>query len=243
MPPLELIDLLNGIFSTIFVIILIVTGMIIASKYFKYKQKTFLYIGFTWLGLTSLWMAKSISVIYTLTTNNDLNKFWFMFIGNFLLPFTAIIWLLAFTELAYKQYRKPILIIYGIFSLLIEISFLYFLYFDPIHLGTFYAPIDADYNPIITTYHASLVALILICGLIIGKISLKSEKEEIKLKGKLIIISTCFIVLGAAIEIISHISITIMIIGKILLMIGAILYYNGWLLPDWSKKLFLQKNN
>ena len=98
---MDTLDIINGSFSSIFVLISIITGSIIISKFFKYKQKTFIYVGLTWIGLTSLWMAKAISVIYELITANHIDIRLFMFIGNFFIPITVIIWLLALAELVF----------------------------------------------------------------------------------------------------------------------------------------------
>ncbi|MBY8982552.1 MAG: hypothetical protein KGD57_06370 [Candidatus Lokiarchaeota archaeon] len=211
------------------------------SKYFKYKQKTFLFVGFTWIGLTSLWMAKSISVIYNLVTNSDLDIRVFILIGNFTIPITVIIWLFAFTTFTLKKYKKELILCFSIIGLLMEGYILYFIFADPTELTVFIPPIDANYNLIMTIYHISLVCFIFSTGFTIGWISLKSENSEVKLKGKFIILSTYSFILGGLIEIFSYLGLTLMIVGKLILVMSAILYYAGWLLPDWIKKLFLRQ--
>ncbi|MBN1216605.1 MAG: hypothetical protein JXA99_14345 [Candidatus Lokiarchaeota archaeon] len=234
-------DLINGIFSIIFVSISIITGSLIISKYFKYKQKSIIFVGMTWIGLTSLWMAKSISLLYELISGNQFDLRLFMFIGNFFIPITVLIWLLAFTDLVFKPYKKYILLVFTIYGLLMEIYFLFFLIVDPNHLGTFIPPIDEDYNLILTIYHASMVVFILVTGFLIGRISIKSENREIILKGKLMILSTFSFFLGGIFEILSYLDITIMIIGKLILILSAFLYYNAWMLPNWVKKIILKE--
>ncbi len=238
---MELSDILNGFFCLIFVIVSITLGLIIASKYFKYKQKTFLYFGFTWIGLASLWMAKSISVIYTLITLNDFDTAVFMFIGNVFLPISSFAWLVVFTELAFKKNKKIVLLCFGIYSLLMEAFILYFIITDPNQIGTFIPPIDVNNSLMFSIYYGSLVVIILITGIIFGIKSLKSEYSEIKLKGKLIIVGASLFFLGGVFEIISTIHIVIMIIGKIFLVMCAIFYYAGWLLPEWAKRLLLKE--
>ena len=46
---LEQIEILNGIFSLIFVVISTYIGIRIASKYLKYKQNELILVGFTWI--------------------------------------------------------------------------------------------------------------------------------------------------------------------------------------------------
>ena len=45
---LQPIDIANGVFSLIFVLISILIGLTIISKYFKYKRRTYLLIGMTY---------------------------------------------------------------------------------------------------------------------------------------------------------------------------------------------------
>ncbi|TFF98683.1 MAG: hypothetical protein EU547_00775 [Promethearchaeota archaeon] len=48
---LGLLEFFSGLFSCIFVGIFTITGLLIASRYFKTKQYTFLTIGLAWIGL------------------------------------------------------------------------------------------------------------------------------------------------------------------------------------------------
>jgi hypothetical protein len=84
---------------------------------------------------------------------------------------------------------------------------------------------------------------VLITGTLFGRKSLRSDNPEIKLKGKLLIIAFWSFFIGAIFEIISHISIIILIVGRIILISSAIEFYSGFLLPNWMKKLLLSKES
>ena len=154
------IELINGVFSIFFAIISIVVGAKIVSKHFKYKEKTFLFVGLTWIGLVSMWYASSISVIMILSTGKGISDKLYMFIGNGLLSVTAFIWMIAFTKLFPLKHKKNILLISGIYFGLFEFFFIYYLFTDPSVLGEVIWPVDAFYNPLVTVIHISLIILI-----------------------------------------------------------------------------------
>jgi len=58
---LEPLDIVNGTFGLLFVVISIILGVIIVLKYFKTKDKNFLLVGFTWIFLISGWYGTSVS--------------------------------------------------------------------------------------------------------------------------------------------------------------------------------------
>ena len=238
---LSTIELINGLLSILFVSISIILGATIASRYFKHKKRTLLLVGLTWIGLTSIWYSSSLSVLLILTTGKGISDELYMFLGNGLIPITSFIWMIAITDLlvSNKEKQKLILLIIGIYSALFEIYFLYFLFTNPSMLGEVLGPVDATYGRIVTIYQLSMVILILITGNLIGRKSLRADNLEIKLKGKLLIIASWSFVIGAIFEIVSHISIIILIVGRLILISSAIEFYSGFMLPNWMKKLFL----
>lgn len=233
-------DLLNGTLCLIFTIISTTIGIVVALKYFKYKQKSFLYFGLSFIGIASLWMAKSISIIYTLITRENFDSILFMLIGNLFLPIAFFFWILLFTELAYKKYKRILLLCFGIYSFIIEFSIIYFIINDPSQIGLFIPPIEVENSLLFSIYYSSLVFFILITSILFGKISLKSENPQIRLRGSLIITGASLFFLGGIFEILSNIHIAIMIIGRLILIFSAISYYAGNLLPQWVKKIFLK---
>ena len=242
---LTTIELLNGLLSILFVSISIILGATIVSRYFQHKQRTLLLVGLTLIGLTSIWYSSSLSVLLILTTGKGISDELYMFLGNGLIPITAILWMIAFTDLlvSNKENQKLILLIFGIYSALFEIYYLYFLFTNPSMLGEVLSPVDATYGMIVTVYQLSLVIFMVITGTLFGRKSLRSDNPEINLKGKLLIIAFWSFFIGAIFEILSHISIIILILGRIILISSAIEFYSGFLLPNWMKKLLLRKES
>ncbi|MBN1214700.1 MAG: hypothetical protein JXA99_04585 [Candidatus Lokiarchaeota archaeon] len=233
-------DLLNGTLCLIFTVISITIGLVVALKYFKIKQKSLLYFGLAFIGIASLWMAKSISVIYTLLTQENFDSILFMLIGNIFLPIAFFFWILVFAELVYKKYKRILSLCFGIYSFIIEFSIIFFIITDLNQIGLFIPPIEVKNSLLFSIYYFSLIFLILITSIVFGKISFKSENPQIRLKGRLIMTGASLFFLGGIFEILSSIHIAIMIIGRLILIMSAISYYTGNLLPQWAKKIFLK---
>lgn len=241
---LEPIQFVNGIFSLFFALISILIGLKIISKFPKSKNRTILLIGLVWLGIVSSWYASSSSFLVALIADNNgfmsMPHLYFI-IGVVPLPITAFIWLIAFTDLLYKNKQKTILLIFGIIGVVFEIVFFSLLVIDSTLVGEVYSPVDADYELFVTIYQIFLVFLVLITGLLFARESLKSGDPVIQLKGKLLVTAFLSFVIGSVLEIISGISIILLIVARLILITSAIEFYGGFMLPRWMEKFFLKK--
>ena len=128
LPPEQLI---SGLFSLFFVIISLIVGVMLILKYIRYKQRNFLLVGLTWIGMVSIWYPSAINVIIFSFSGSKIPDLLFMAIGTGLIPITTFIWMITFTDLLYKEKQKIILLVFGILSALIEILFFYFLFTEP----------------------------------------------------------------------------------------------------------------
>ncbi len=235
-------QLISGLFSLFFVIISLIIGLMLISKYFRYKQSNFLLVGLTWIGMVSIWYPSAINVIYFSITGKSISDLLFMAIGNGLIPITAFIWMITFTDLLYKEKQKIILIIFGILSILTEIIFFYFLFTEPSVLGKVVSPVDAITTLPVIIYHISILLMILITGILIWRESLKSTDPEVNLKGKLLLTAVLSFITGAIFEIFSDLSIIIIIIGRLILISSSLEFYMGWILPSFIKNRLLKES-
>ncbi|MFO8018796.1 MAG: hypothetical protein R6U96_09185 [Promethearchaeia archaeon] len=238
---LDAFSVMNGIFSLIFVSISITVGVIIISKYFEYKKRILLLVGLTWIGISSPWWPSTVSIIKILLINEGLTLQLFLFLGNFFLPVAPIVWMYAFTELHYKEKQKMTVIVYGIISALYEIVFFYLLFSNPTMIGEPTGAIDVGNGLFVITYHIFLLITLLITGVIFSYQSIRSTDKEIKLKGKLLLLAFICFVVGAILDVFSVGSIPILIISRMILILAAIEFYWGFLLPRWLKSLLIQE--
>ncbi len=237
---LQPIEILNGILSLIFVIISTYIGLRIASRYLKHKQITFILVGISWIGFSSLWIAPSISIVLAISTGKGLTPFMYFFIANALIPFYLFIWMTAITEFLYKGKQKTILIITAILGTIVEIIFLYLLFTDIEAIGVLRGPVDTDWGLFMTVYYLLVIIYMLITGTLFGRESLKSDNPENKLKGKFILAAFYVWLLGITLDLFSTLSIIVLIMARITLIISSFLFYLGFILPDSVKNRFLK---
>ena len=236
-------QILNGVFSLIFVVISIYIGFTIISKYPKSKNRTVILVGFVWLGIVSSWYASSSSFLVALIADGDgfmSTPPLYFIIGAVPLPITAFIWMIAFTDLLYRDKKKIILLIIGVTGIIFEIALFTLLLIDYDLVGIVSSPVDADYELFVTIYQIFLVILVLVSGILFAHESLKSKIPEINLKGKLLLAAFLSFVIGSILEILSGISIALLIIARLLLITSSIEFYGGFILPPWMEKLFVR---
>lgn len=166
---------------------------------------------------------------------------YYFVIGVVPLPITAYIWITAFTDLLYKKRQTTILLIFLITGIVFEMVFFTILLIDHTLIGEVTSPVDAEYEFFVTAYQLFLVVMVLITGLLFARQSLKSASPEIRLKGKLLFVAFISFVLGSVLEILSDISIIILIVARLILISSSIEFYGGFILPKWMERLFLKE--
>jgi len=133
-------------------------------------------------------------------------------------------------------------------AILFEILFFSFLFIDDRLIATRPGYFYIEMTPFAIFYIVFLMSFILITGVMFGISSLDSKNPEIRMKGKLIIISIFLFGGGAATDLLIPpldldpiIKAIITIIARILMSSSGILFYIGFMLPNWSKKILFRK--
>jgi hypothetical protein len=235
------IDTLNGIFSLIFVAISFLVGIIILSRFFKYKERIYLLVGLTWIFISEPWWPSSISFLVALSNGIGIPSGFYFLIGNIFVPLAIVLWLLAFTEFQYTEKRKLILAIFAVIGIVFEILFFVFLFLNPSIIGQLNGPVDVNYESFIMVFLIIFLAIVVISGFLFANLSLKSKDPEVKLKGKLLIIAYIAFSVGALLDASVPFNELIVIIIRLILILSAFCWYGGFILPKWMKR-FLLKN-
>ena len=238
---LNLLDILNGIFSLVFVIISLFVGFLILVRYFRYKEKIYFFVGTTWILISEPWWPSSLSFLISLSNGSGLLPEVYFIIGNVLVPLAIALWLLAFTDFLFTEKRKMILSIFTIIGIIFEIIFFTLLSIDPILIGNLNPPVDASYNFFIMIFLFIFILIVVISGLLFARLSLKSDDPEVKLKGKLLVIAYIAFFIGALLDSSIRLNELGVIFVRLILIASAIFWYGGFLLPHWMKKLFLKQ--
>jgi len=234
------LDTLNGIFSLIFVAISLLVGFIILSRFFKYKEKIYLLVSITWILISEPWWPSTVSFLIALINSVGLPPEIYFLIGNIFVPFAIVMWLLAFTEFLYSEKRKLILSIFAIIGIIFEILFFIFLFLNPALIGELNGPVDVNYKSFIMVFLISFLSIVVITGFLFANLSLKSKDPEVKLKGKLLIIAYIAFSVGALLDASVPFNEPIIIFIRLILILSAICWYGGFILPKWMKKFLLR---
>lgn len=234
------IDMVNGVFSLIFVAISLLIGFIILSRYFRYKENIYFLVGATWIFISEPWWPSSLSFLIALSNGIGLPPELYFLIGNIFVPIAIVLWLLAFTEFLYSKKRKLILGIFAIIGVVFEILFFSFLFLNPDLIGELNGPVDVNYKSFIMVFLIIFLLIVVITGYLFANLSLKSKDPEVKLKGKLLIIAYTSFSVGALLDSSIPFNEATVIIVRLILILSAICWYGGFILPKWMKKLLLK---
>jgi len=236
---LEITDILFGLLSLVTVIFAFLVGLKILSKYFSLDDKNFLYIGLVWIGIYHPWWSSSLSFLLVLFTGKTLPLGLYFIFALSLTPFFVIVWFLAFTNMVFQKYRILLIALVAVISGLYEIYLIYYVIFDVSVIGEFTALFDVHYNSISMIYLIFVVLLLLITGILFSRQSLKSETPEIRLKGKLLLSAWVLWAIGAVLDSAIPLFIITLLITRLILITSSILFYIGYILPNFFKKRLL----
>ncbi|MFX1391233.1 MAG: hypothetical protein ACFE9Z_14300 [Promethearchaeota archaeon] len=235
------LDILNGVFSLIFVAISLFVGLIILTRYFKYKDRVYLFVGGTWVFISEPWWPSSVSFLFAISNGVGIPSWIYFLIGNIFVPLAIVLWLIAFTEFHYPERRKLILLIFTLIGAIFEILFFTFLFSNPSLIGELNGPVDVNYKSFIMIFLIIFLMIVVITGFLFANLSLKSKDPEVRLKGKLLIVAYITFAVGALLDSSIPLNEALIIITRVILITSAIFWYGGFLLPKWMQKFLLKK--
>ncbi|MFX0080996.1 MAG: hypothetical protein ACFE94_04510 [Candidatus Hodarchaeota archaeon] len=249
---MELVDILQGSFSLIFVVISLIIGLTILSKYFEHKNRLFILVGISWMGVANPWIPDSVSFLMQLIVQEWLPRGWYFIIGNVFIPIALLTWLIAYTDMIKRKAQKKVILITIILSIIFELIFFLLFFADLDLIGEINPerPFTVDFGIFITIYLMVVILVMVITGVNFAQKSVKSDDREVRLKGKLLraAFSTFTVaaifdsILGAIFEDPTDPLLAIMVvIVRILLIFSALEFYGGFLLPRWMKEIFTKK--
>jgi len=235
------LEYLQGLFSLIFVLITVSVGIIIISKFFKVKKWEYLLIGIAWIGMASAYYPDGINFIMITLYGKILSPLMYLLIATaFLIP-VSYLWLFVISYLINIKHRKLVLVIFFVICAILEITLLSLLVIDPRLVGTFLNPFTVEFS--LFTQVLLLFALVVFVGFgfLFTKNAFNSEKPEIRLKGKFLLIAFVSFLVGAFLDIILPITPLTVVITRLILVSSSIEFYFGYILPSWGKKVFLKE--
>ncbi len=232
-----------GIVTIFYVIVITIEAMILIAKYRRIKNKTLLYTGLSSFGLATAWAGVAMNFISIIFFNVTPSMELYFLVHGAYLPISNFFWVMAAISLSKrKSYsRKRIAIIAGIFYMLLEVVYIMIIFTDTTILGTPINEIQVDYAPFSELFLLYCLVMMTILGFWMANQAMKSADRKIRLKGKLLLSSFILFAISAILEIMIPI-IPIIVLARILVVICALLFYGGFVLPTWMERILLRKN-
>ncbi|MFX0047992.1 MAG: hypothetical protein ACFE8G_07465 [Candidatus Hermodarchaeota archaeon] len=252
---MDIVDILQGSLSLIYVLISFIIGLTIIAKYGKFRNRLYILVGLCWLSLSTLWLPEAISFLMSLIIQQTLMVGWHLLIGNAFFPVAIICWIFAYTDMISHEKQKLALSLTIIYAIVFEVLFFYhyFLGVDLIGVINPLRPFSADLGIFLTILLLIGFVTLFFTGLKFARKSVKSENKEVSLKGKLLQFAFISFTIAALLEKTAR-SILIgtvfpdptilllsvmLVVVRLLLILSAIAFYGGFLLPRWMREIFM----
>ena len=227
------LEILKGTCNIIGVLFGVLAGVVIALKYSRYKKRELLLMGIVGILVTEPWWPHSISFLYALVSgsNQGLDPRVFFLLGNFLIPLGIITRLWAFPDLASSV---SYLVTY-------DIIFFSLLFLRPELIGELEGAVDVRYNYGMIGLLIPGLILMITTVILFSTECFKSDKPEIRLKGKLILLAFSLYIVAATLEIFTSTNVFLIVLSKILLLACATSFYIGFIMPRWMKRFLFRE--
>ena len=236
------LEIAQGVLSLLYAVIGIVIGSIIAVRYFSYKRVELLGVGTSLALACSPWLAGGISFITFIFFDFILSDPVYLFINYGFTGLAITLYVHAITSLIYPESVKKIVSIYITLTIIFEVILIYLLSTNIDLVGTKDGRFDsaAGNIPILFILFVLISTLIFTTLFII--VCLKSPDKKIQWRGRFIIISTILMVIGSFLDNVS-INITMLLIGRFLLIVRLFFSYLGWILPEKVAKWLIKEED
>ena len=233
---IEPLTLVNGISCIIYSGICAIVGLKIASRYFKFRNKVFLFMGISWALVASVFWPASLSILLYLTTGQGLSLQMFLLIGHWETSWLIVLITAAYTEIKFKAKQKILILITVIHAILMNIYLFYFAIIDPSIIGVHVGITDNVYHGAWSYYLIFVISFVVFIGILISLESLKSDNPEIKLKGKFLLAAWILCFIGCVLDALLTHTIFSLFITRLILVLSSLLFYFGFFLPHPFKK-------
>ena len=234
-------EFLTGLFSLIFIIVSIIIGSKIAQKYSESKKREYLLVGITWIGIVFPYFPSAITFLLVLFTNILLSIEVRFMLGFGFLPTFLVIWLIAFTDLMYKEKQKQIMIIAIIICAILQITFTVFILIDTSLIGKQVGLFHGTFTLFTRIYLLSILLIFFLTGIIFALKSIKLGDVEVKLRGKFLFFAFIFYTIGVFLETILPVTALTAVIVRLIVIISAFQFYLGFILPEKIKRIFIKE--
>jgi hypothetical protein len=239
---LSAFEIFYGSFTFASVVISTILGLFISLKYREHKKIELLLVGITWIFLASPYWSDAIQFLTVTIADVELNTPLYFFLANAFIAPIHITWAYTFTNLLFKQYKKELLIFFIVESIMFEIAFIIVFFMDPYLIGEQQSVFVVEWAIWVQIYLLFSIVLFLITGFLFARASIKSSEEEIKLKGKFLIVAFVTFTIGTLIDVVAADNPTelTILLARTFVILSSICFYIGFTMPKFIKEIFIK---
>jgi len=238
-------EFIGGLFSFFYVITSTIVGISVMSRYLKYKEKSFIFVGLAIGGIACPWWPSAVSFLALSIFHFAIPDQLYLFLGITFAPIITFSWIIGLNILLYDGKNKLLLIIYGIIFSLMDIVFLIVLSLFPdlvpLLIGIIQPNhLDVEYKGFIMLMFIIIVATVLITGDMVSWKSIKSKNHLVKIKGQILFTSFTVWAVAAVLDAVAPLNIFGVVIVRTILIIQAFGFYIGWIMPKFAQSFFIK---
>ncbi len=233
--------LISAIFSLVLIVVFFAIGIKIMMKYRISKTRSLIFMGLAWIGLSLLWWSSFLTVFVVLVniSSNGLTPELYIFFTLFFIPFTGFFYITAITDLTIEKAQRYLQLFVIIFGGFCGILCVYLIFSgNTAILITKIDPYMVRYEDMTIILLSINLAFFLLLGMFFAIQTFRSDNPEIRLKGKILIIAYGIFTVGGIMDMLPFPLLNY--VERLVVTISAIVFYWGFTLPEWIKKLFLK---
>lgn len=226
--------------SVCFVIILAVFVLRIAVKR---KNKLLYAFCLFMLFLNTPWIPSAFGYLIWLITGEIIAYQTYVILGTTGVPIAFLMWFYIYTTLLYPHWKKYVLMILGVFSIIFYVYVFYFLFYAPgapidYMIGIKKTELDIEYRGFVLIYIASLLIIGAPTFLHFAIASIRTKDDpKIQWRGRFILISLILFLIGAPIDALFTPAPIFLVFIRIILLLTGLFFYMGFVMPDWVQKM------
>ncbi len=240
---LPLNETMSCFFSLVLIFVFIEIGLKITIKCFKYKIKTPLYMGLSWIGVSQFWMSSFLNPFLILTnlSIDGLSAEMYYFVNFSLISLTLFLYTTAITNYVLEKYQRYLQLFILALVLPFQILKFYFLRTNPSFLIQKPEPNMVIYSTFTSVYLLIFILYFVIFGYILSILSFKSLIKETRFKGKLLFIAFSLFLIGAIMDTL-EMGLLLDFIDRLILIFSVIFFYYGFIIPnDITERMIAEK--
>ena len=215
-----------------------IIGIKIILKYKTLKKKEFLFLGLTWILMSSSWWSAILNFTTVLLFNLQLTDWVELFLSNAFIPFVLIFWIYVYAYSMDLKYKKEFTVLISLISISYEIFVLIILFVNPDLIGYKVNSEVMNRTPLSLAFAISTALIIFITGVLFSINSIRSVDRETHLRGYFLLVAFSLITFFAGFDSFGWQDIIIIIIIRSFLTLSSIFFYFGFFFPIKIIKLF-----